>query len=134
MKVQSSKFKVQSWGCAALVSLGAGGQAQVPPMPPKTMYASPQIKGAQVQMQSAKTSFAVVLPPATNYVQIQFDVDPHNGTPCYPNFTTYLQTSYDFKTWRDIGSVSGTNNGAFAVPVVKTNQFFRTRWDNTQTR
>lgn len=87
-------------------------------------------KGAQVQMESARASFVAALP---SYIQIQFDVDPNNGTAGYVNFTTYLQTSGDWITWRDIGSVSGPTNGAFAVPVLRgTNQFFRTRLDQTR--
>lgn len=112
---------------AVMLLLAGAAQAQLPPTPPKALGAGTQLKGAQVQMQ--------ITLPKTNYLVIQFDVDPRNGQPGYVNFTTYLQTSNDLLTWRDIASVSGPTNGAFSVPVRPgINQFFRTRWDNTQTR
>lgn len=94
------------------------------PTTTKPLGAGTVSKGATAQMQEAMASFIAAQP---QYVQLQFDVDPHNGAYGYANLITFLQaTTNNGATWTDYGSTWGQTNG-FSVRLTGQFKLFRLR-------
>lgn len=116
-------------GLMAFVAMG-----QSVPMPPtpvlakNPLHASPSVKGAANQMLGAKASFVAA---QVKYIDYTFQSDPNNGKDGYWNRTSYVDTTTDLKTWRQV-MVLPLDAKGFSAPInpSEPRRYYRIRTPN----